>query len=50
MLENYHMIQSQYLIDSFESLISGYPRYFDDFELEDIANSRLIESRLSKAF
>ena len=50
-LEN-HMITMQNMIDSYKShLVGGNPESFDRFELEDIANSRLlIESHLSKSF
>ena len=51
-LENYHMITVQNIIDSYKSqLVGGKLESFDRFELEDITNSQLlIESHLSKSF
>jgi len=51
-LENYHTITVQNIIDSYKSrLVGGKLESFDRFELEDITNSQLlIESHLSKSF
>jgi len=51
MLENYHMNNVHNMTNSYNGyLIGGNAESFDQFELEYIANSRLlIESKLSKA-
>jgi len=49
MPENFYLITVKNMSDSYEGrLILGNPKYFDRFELEDIANS--IESHLSIEF
>ena len=52
MLADYHMISSQNMIDSYKGrFIAGNIEFFDSFDLEDIANSRLlIDSHISKTF